>query len=220
MKKFITLLSTFVLALGIQAFDTQAADLKEGVHYEIIAQTTTATPEVKEFFSYYCPHCLSFEPLADKLKVSAKAQGITFKKSHVDFLRAAGPEIQEYLTRALVTSNKLNVPEVSTAIFNYIHKQRAVFTSVNDVKNIFLVHGVDAKTFDKAFNSFAVKAASKKMKKEQDELSRRRVLTSVPTFIVNGKYKILSNGFKASTYDDLFAQIEDAALQLAKQDKF
>ncbi|MBU2883402.1 thiol:disulfide interchange protein DsbA/DsbL [Psychrosphaera sp. B3R10] len=213
MKKIITLLATFVFAFSIQA-----VELKEGVHFEVIAKEKTETPEIKEFFSYYCPHCLSFEPLAAKLKKSSKAQGIEFKKSHVDFLRAAGPDIQELLTRALVASDKLNVPQVSTAIFNYIHKQRAVFTSEKDVKNLFLVHGVSAEQFDKAFNSFAVKAASKKMKKDQVELSQARVLTSVPTFIVNGKYKILSKGFKASTYDDLFSQLENAALELAKKD--
>lgn len=213
MKKIITLLTTLVFAMGLQA-----VELKEGVHYEVVSTTATSKPEIKEFFSYYCPHCLSFEPLADKLKVSAGKQGIEFKKSHVDFLRAAGPDIQALLTRALVASEKLNKPEVSKAIFNYIHKQRAVFTSEKDVKNLFIVHGVSAEEFDKAFNSFPVKAAAKKMKSEQDRLARTRVLSSVPTFIVNGKYKILSNGFKASSYDDLFSQIENAALELAKKD--
>jgi len=212
MKKLFGLMTALVLSMSLQA-----APLKEGVHYEVINQQATAKPEVKEFFSYYCPHCYSFEPLAERLKESSKKNGFEFKKNHVDFLRAAGPDIQFMLTKALVTAERLNKPNVSTAIFKYIHDQRAVFTKEKDIRNIFIINGVDGEKFDKAFNSFAVKAAAKKMKKEQDELSRRRVLTGVPTFIVNGKYKIINNSFKAKTYDELFSQIEDAALQLVKK---
>jgi len=194
-----------------------AVELKEGVHYEVISTTATATPEVKEFFSYYCPHCHNFEPLADNLKKAAETDNFKFVKSHVDFLRAAGPDIQLMLTKALVTSELLNVPQVSKAIFEYIHVQRGVFTKEKDIRNIFLIHNVDGEKFDKAFNSFAVKAAAGKMKKEQDSLSRRKVLTGVPTFIVNGKYKILNSGFKVKTYSELFAQLEDAAVQLTKK---
>jgi len=199
------------------SFSVQAVQLKEGVHYEVISDQATEKPEVKEFFSYYCPHCFSFEPLADRLKDSSKENGFEFKKSHVDFLRAAGPEIQEMLTRALVTADRLNAPQASTAIFKYIHRERAVFTKEKDIRNLFILNGVEGEKFDKAFNSFAVKAAARKMKKEQDELSRRRVLTSVPTFIVNGKYKIISTSFEAKTYDELFSKIEEAALQLVKK---
>ena len=212
MKKLFGFATAFLLS-----FTLQAVPLKEGVHYEVINEQATAKPEVKEFFSYYCPHCYSFEPLADKFKDSAKKNGFEFKKSHVDFLRAAGPEIQAMLTRALVAAERLDAPQASTAIFKYIHKQRAVFTKEKDIRNLFVLNGVDGDKFDKAFNSFAVKAAARKMKKEQDELSRRGVLRSVPTFIVNGKYKINSQAFKAKTYDELFSQIEAAALELVKK---
>ena len=38
--------------------------------------------------------------------------------------------------------------------------------------------------------SFSVNSQAKKMKKYQDELTKKRVLTSVPTVVVNGKYRI------------------------------
>jgi len=212
MKKLFGLMTALVMSLSLHA-----APLQEGVHYEVINQQATAKPEVKEFFSYYCPHCYSFEPLADRLKASSEKNGFTFKKNHVDFLRAAGPDIQFMLTKALVAAERLKAPKASTAIFKYIHDQRSVFTKEKDIRDLFIANGVTGEKFDKAFNSFAVKAAAQKMKKEQDELSRRRVLTSVPTFIVNGKYKIINQGFKARTYDELFSQIEEAAVQLVKK---
>ena len=213
MKKLLCLMSALFFS-----FNLFAVELKEGVHYEVISDSTpTAKPEIKEFFSYYCPHCFTFEPLADRLKAGEKKGKYKFVKSHVDFLRAAGPDIQFMLTKALVTAEKLNVPAASKAIFNYIHKQRAPFTKEKDIRNLFVLNGVDGAKFDKVFNSFAVTAAAKKMKKDQDTLNNKRVLTGVPTFIVNNKYKILNSGFNAKNYDELFGQLENAAIELSQK---
>ena len=212
MKKFLGFISLFFVTFGLHAID-----LKEGVHYEVISEEATAKPEVKEFFSYYCPHCYSFESLADRFVEKSKTEGFQFKKSHVDFLGAASPQIQQMLTRALIVADMLKAPEASKAIFKYIHEQRAVFTKEKDVRNLFVLHGVDGEKFDKAFNSFAVKAQAKRMKAEQDKWAQARVLRSVPTFIVNGKYLINSKKFEARTYGELFDQIEEAAIQLAKK---
>lgn len=214
MKKLFGLFAAILISAN-----AAAVQLKEGVHYEVINQQATAKPEIKEFFSFFCGHCNTFEPLAKKFKAGEAEHGYTFKKSHVDFVRAAGPDIQEMLTRALVTADKLKAPKAADAIFSYIHKQRAVFTKEKDIRNLFLLNGVKAEDFDKAFNSFTVKAAAKKMKKVQDDLVRRRVLDSVPTFIVNGKYKIISKGFHqgAKSYDDLFNRIQEAAIELSKK---
>lgn len=214
MKKLLGLFAALVFSAS-----TFAVELQENVHYQIIDKKSqgTAKPEIKEFFSYYCPHCKTFEPLAKKLKDRADAEGYKFVKSHVDFLRGASPEIQMMLTKALITSEKLNVPQVNDAIFNYIQTQRAAITGEKDIRNLFLINGVDGKKFDKVFNSFAVVAAAKKMKKEQDSLANKRILTGVPTFIVNGKYKLINNGFDAKSYGDLFTKLEEAAIELSKK---
>lgn len=214
MKKLLGLFAALVFSAS-----SFAIDLEEGVHYEVIDKKSagTAKPVIKEFFSYYCPHCLAFEPLAKNLKGKAEKEGFKFVKSHVDFLRAAGPEVQHMLTKALVASEKLKAPQVNDAIFNYIQNQRAVISNEKDIRNLFVINGVDGAAFDKVFNSFAVTAAAKKMKKEQDELSGKRVLTGVPTFIINDKYKILTSGFKAKSYGELFSQMEEAAIALSKK---
>lgn len=214
MKKLLGLFSALIFSASVFA-----VDLQEGVHYEVIDKKSSGTvkPEVKEFFSYYCPHCMTFEPLAKSLKEKSKKEGFKFVKSHVDFLRAAGPEIQFMLTKALVASERLKAPQVNDAIFNYIQKQRAAITSERDIRNIFVINGVDGEKFDKVFNSFAVTSAAKKMKKVQDEYSRKGILTGVPTFVVNGKYKIINNGFEAKSYGELFTKLEEAAVELAKK---
>ncbi|GAD00455.1 periplasmic thiol:disulfide interchange protein DsbA [Agarivorans albus MKT 106] len=61
-KLLIGLMAMLTLPMAI------AADFKEGTHYDVIKQTATAKPEVIEFFSYYCPHCFKFEPVAESIK--------------------------------------------------------------------------------------------------------------------------------------------------------
>ena len=220
MKYVATLFSLFfinlLLVAPLQAETT--FPIKEGVHYEVFSKTGTEQPEVLEFFSFYCPHCMMFEPLAEKLKISSQLNGYEFSKSHVDFLRGASVKVQSLLTQALITAEVLNKQELIMVIFNYIHQEKGVFNSEKDIKAIFLANNVTEAEFDKTFNSFSVKTAAAKMKKQQQEYNDKKVLKGVPTFIVNGQYRIITKGFKgAKTYDELFTQVESAILQLLKK---
>merc|ERR1712157_702392 len=54
-------LSLLILCLPFAAF---AADFEAGNQYEVLKVEKSATPQVTEFFSFYCPHCFQFEPVA------------------------------------------------------------------------------------------------------------------------------------------------------------
>ena len=171
-------------------FLANAANYQEGQHYTKVSETASKKPEVREYFSFYCPHCLRFEPFFAKVKKSLP-QGVKFERNHVDFLRASSPEIQFMLTKALVTAQQLKVEEkIVGAIFNYLQIQRAAVTSEKDIRNIFVINGVDGAAFDKTFKSFAVNSKAKLMKKNQNALASKRALTGVPAAFVNGKYRI------------------------------
>ena len=187
MKK---LLSVCVFALLLPLAASANSKFQQGKHYDVIAEQATAKAEVKEYFSFYCGGCNAFEPIAQSLarKLPADAE---FKKVHVDFIRAASPEIQNALARAyLVAKSQGKGDQVASAIFNQIHRNRAPFSNENDIRNLVLIHDIDAETYDKAMKSFSVRGAANQMKKEQDELSEKRILTGVPMLVVNGKYKI------------------------------
>ncbi|MBU1618475.1 MAG: thiol:disulfide interchange protein DsbA/DsbL [Gammaproteobacteria bacterium] len=203
MKK-LTALLVGALLLPVAVF---AAQFEEGKHYEVISEQATAKPEVKEYFSYYCPACFGFEPKVQALAKQLPA-GAELKKVHVDFLQQAKPEIQATLAKAyLVGKNLGKGDEISGAFFKHIHVDRKTFASDDDIKAVVVAKGVDAETYDKAIKSFTVAGAAKQMKKEQDTLSARRVLTSVPTFIVNGKYKVLTQGLSRENQDEEFKQL-------------
>ncbi len=205
MRKIVSLFFVFfMLPLAAQALPLK---YQEGVHYEVVADKATPKKEVREFFSFYCPHCYRFEPFMHELETSLP-KGTTFAKNHVDFLRGASPEIQQMLSRALVASEKMNVEEqVVNAIFKYIHEGRSNFGSESDLLNLVSSAGVDEAKFKKAMNSFSVKGEANKMKKRQTELTATRALTGVPTVIVNGKYKVLTQGLDRDNFYDSYKDV-------------
>jgi len=185
MKKAISLF--FVLLMPLFA---SAANYQEGKQYTTVNEGVTMVPEVREYFSFYCPHCFRFEPFLAQVKKDLP-QGTNFVKNHVDFLRTTTPAIQDMLSKALVVAEQMpQKDKLIAAIFNYIHVQRANFSSEKDVRNLFVLNGADGAKFDKLMKSFMVNAKAKKMKKNQDYLAQKGALTGVPTIIVNGKYKI------------------------------
>jgi thiol:disulfide interchange protein DsbA len=186
MKKIISLFLVILLT-PLAAF---AAQYQAGEHYTVVNENLSSKPEVREYFSYYCPHCMKFEPFMQDLK-KGLPEGVKFEKNHVDFLRAASPEVQFSLTKASVVADQLGQEyKLSGAIFNYIHKQRAAFTSEKDIRNVFVLNGVDGEKFDKLMKSFSINSKAKQMKKKQDYFSGKGVLTGVPTIIVNDKYRV------------------------------
>ncbi len=185
MKKFVGL---FIMML--MPFLASGTEYQEGKHYVKVHEIPVSSPEVREYFSFYCPHCFRFEPLVEEVKKQLPSNA-KFVKNHVDFLRNASPKMQQLLTKALIVADKMGIAEQQIkAIFNYIHVHRAVFTSVNDVRNVFVISGADGSQFDQLMASDEVNVAAKAMKDNQDTLSKSGDLNSVPTVIVNGKYRL------------------------------
>ena len=184
MKKLYTLIALLLL-IPIQACAVE--QWKEGEHYEVIADKATATPEVLEFFSFWCGHCYNFEPLVVKIKEKLP-KDVPLTKVHVNFMGSSTAKTQDEATRGLMIARALKreKPLVS-AIFKYIHKQRARITSIDDIKNIFAVNNVDKAEFDKLAKSFGVNSMVQKNNKIIQKY--RKNVSGVPTFIVNGKFK-------------------------------
>ena len=184
MKKIILALFIAVL-VPLQACAQE--QWKEGEHYTIINDTATDKPVINEFFSYWCPHCFQFEPIVKEIK-SKISDDVKFEKVHVNFMGFTSPEIQDDASRALMVARALKKEDaLSTAIFRYIHVQKSSVTNIKDLKNIFMVNGVDEADFDKLVGSFGVNSMLKKNNKMVEKY--RQHLRGVPNFIVNGKFQ-------------------------------
>jgi len=205
-----------VLLMPLLAFSISACAEKytEGKQYTKVSETASKKAEVREYFSFYCPHCLRFEPFMEDVKKNLP-ENVKFERNHVDFLRAASPEIQAMLSKAVVVAEQTGMDKkLIGAVFNYIQIQRAVITSEKDIRNIFVLNGADGAEFDKLMKSFNVNSRAKSMKKHQDTLSKSGALKSVPTIIVNGKYRINPKDLDKNNFEQDYKDLIEHLLTL------
>jgi len=189
--------------LLVTSFVANAVEFTKDDYYIEIKGQLSKKQEIVEYFSFFCPHCFKQEPLMKAL-VEKLPSDVAFKKNHVDGMPGQTVAIERALSKALITAEVLHVKDkMVAAIFKYIHINRAKFDSVKDIKNVFLINGVESKAFDKVFESFSINTRFNKMQKNTVEL-RKQGITTVPTLIINGKYKPVTDKIKSmDEYIDL-----------------
>ncbi|MCL1143679.1 thiol:disulfide interchange protein DsbA/DsbL [Shewanella gaetbuli] len=185
-----------------------AADYKEGVHYTVINDGPgTAKPEITEFFSFFCGHCYNFSKTVIPKIEQTIPEGVAFKQAHVEFI---GREMGVEMSRAFAIAHQLKVEDkIEPAIFSAIHDKKQSFTSLKDLRLLFIANGVEGKDFDAAANSFMVNAQMSKMKRDTTNAK----ISGVPSLVVNGKYRVETGAIKS--YDELL----DIAYYLAENKK-
>jgi thiol:disulfide interchange protein DsbA len=149
---------------------------------------------------YSCPHCFAFEP-----HLEAWAKG---KADYVELVRlpASWNKVAKLHTQAYYTAQVLGkLDEMNADFFNEFHVQHNFLESEDKLRELFGRHGVDAATFDKTFNSFAVHT---KMQRA-DDLVRRDQVSGTPSIVVNGKY--LVEGSMAGSYERWFEIVDELA---------
>lgn len=197
MKKFVLLVSFCLFS----CFDgtAQLVPWQEGTHYRVIADEASEKPVVKEFFSFWCPACFRFEPAVAEIK-KALPENTKFQKVHVDFMQFTSQENQQLVTKAMLLGKALKVEDkINSAIFDYIHIQRANIENEKDIRNIFVVNGISGEKFDKVFPSMGLNNLLTKNNKQVEEF--KPVVRGVPSFIINDKYQVLTGAANMSFND-------------------
>ena len=193
MKKLFALFSMLMLSLS-----AQAAQFNEGEHYKVLDLEASNKPVVTEFFSFYCPHCNSFEPIIQQLKKQLP-EGVKLQKNHVSFM---GGNMGPSMSKAFATMVALKIEDKMVPVmFNRIHNLRKAPRDDAELRQIFLDEGVDEKKFDSAFKGFAVDSMVRRMDKQFEDSG----LTGVPAVIVNNKYLVQAQSIK--TMDEYFALV-------------
>lgn len=201
MLRFVTaLLMSLGLATTVFAAEEHARFAVD-THYKILdVPGNVSDPskvEVREFFSYACPHCYSLEPAVDKW-LESKPEFIDYVRTPVLFLRNAEP-----LARAYYVEETLNlVDEIHAPLFDAIHKHREPLFNEPALANFFRKYGVEPDKFNRLYSSFGV---STKVR-QAEALTKEYKIPGVPNFVVNGKYLVLRENLK--TTDELFEVIE------------
>ncbi len=186
----------FVCMLAVMLpFGLQAAEFKEGVHYQRLpaAQPVQGEQvEVIEFFWYGCPHCADFEPYIQRWK-SRKPDNV--KLTLVPAVFRKGWVVH---AKAFYAAELLGVlDETHSAMFNAMHRQKKPVNTPEQIAEVFATKGVEKQKFLDAMNSFAVDAKVK----QAIQLIRDYRIQGVPAIAVNGKY--LTGGSLVGSYDNL-----------------
>jgi len=162
---------------------------ESGVHYEeLLVPVPNSDPnkiEVVEMFSYLCIHCFNFDAAVHEW---AKRQddGVVFTRVPAIFSKPWQLYAQAFYTaEALGVSDKTH-----DAIFESVHTFKQNLQTPEALAGLFKkAAGVEEEAFMKAFNSFSVRSKVQ----QADSRGRQVRLSSVPTLIVNGKYKTNSS---------------------------
>jgi protein dithiol oxidoreductase (disulfide-forming) len=216
-------LTVLLLSAASLAFP-RAEAWTEGQHYFRIEPAQPYAPaegkvEVTEVFSYACPACNRFYPIADKIKASLPANAV------MDFLPAAFRPDEDWpmFQRAYYAAQALGVAEQThDQVFDAVwqtrelgiedprtHRMKSPAPSIEDAAAFYArTAGVDPGNFVSTAKSFAVDV---KMRRA-DELVRDWKIDGTPSVVVNGKYRITVAS--AGGYD----QVVDVVSWLVEQE--
>lgn len=175
-----TALTLTVAAAGAQEF-------RAGEHYRVLDEPVATADgegvEVREFFSYGCPHCHDFEP---RIAAWAEEMGDDINLVHtpVSFNR----EAWSLLARAYHAAEVLEVTDQThQALFEAIHVDGRRLGSEADIAEVFAeAADVDADEVEDTLNSFAVDSRLRRSERLGEDYGIR----STPTVTVAGRYVV------------------------------
>jgi thiol:disulfide interchange protein DsbA len=211
-RPVVALAMTLVLALLGAAPAAQSAERwVAGVNYFLITPVQpTGLPagkiEVTEVFSYACPGCNRFYPIADRLQASLPTNAV------MDYLPAAFRPDEDWpvFQRAYLAARELGIDKrTHDALFDAIWKtgELAVFDpatqrakrpapTLGDIAQFYAkAAGIKAEAFLATATSFAVDVKVR----QADELIRDYGISETPSIVVNGKYRL--NPVSAGGYE-------------------
>lgn len=218
MRTLIAVAGVLLSSLVPTVSSAQQQQWVEGKHYfPIRPAAPTNVPagkiEVAEAFSYGCPACYSFHPLAKQIQATLPANA-QFIYQHASFNSA---ESWPLFQRAFLTAEALGIREKThDAMLRAIWETgelAVVDRKTNRLKNpqptmeqvakfYERTAGVKAADFINASKSFGVQAAINRT----EAWLRAARIDSTPTIVVNGKYRLSPRS--AGGVNEMFALID------------
>lgn len=190
MKKYIKHILGVMAAVLVFTGCSDASAPKEGTHYQSLPVNlaTYRLDPVTEVFALTCGHCRSMEKIVPELE---KLTGQEFGRVHVTFNQSAQIGAMIYYSAVMQLGHNPDhrmMDELFAAI------QMAEGNTQADQKN-----AIDKIFHDRNLNSpYELTEAQEKqlfdLVKTADEISRKGQMNAVPTFVVNGKYRVLTSG--------------------------
>ena len=180
-----------LLARADDAAESQAWQFEEGTQFQrlVPSQPTVGGAdkiEVAEFFWYGCPHCYDFEPALSRWNAS-KPANVRFVRVPVTWNQTVELHARLFYTEEVLGRNGVikNPDAFREAVFREYHRRGNRLLSEDSIRRLFERFSVSPDDFDRTWRSFEV---DQKLRIARD-LARRYSIASVPTMVVNGKYR-------------------------------
>ena len=159
----------------------------EGKHFvkvipEIQTDVAEGKVEVAELFWLGCPHCYSLEPEVKKYKES-QPDYVEFKQIPAMLNPSWASDANMFFISEILDPK--GSKDLTTKLFDAIHKEKRQLRNPKAVIRFFEEQGYSKEQVDSARNSIAFTAKSVRAQ----DFGAKSQATSVPTLIVNGKYR-------------------------------
>ncbi|MGF1687461.1 thiol:disulfide interchange protein DsbA/DsbL [Photobacterium japonica] len=201
MNKRIKFLAPAAFLLAILAGCSDNNVPKEGTQYTVVPTPTENVDSVVEVFSLGCGHCRNMETMLPEIK---KMADVDVQQMHVTFNKSAELAAYIYYTAAIQTNGKPS-PELKEALFGFVQDKKADATEEENqaaLNAIFAKYGL--------VSPYALDDAQRekvfKMLTDSRLLETNAQITSVPSFLVQGKY--LVNNAEHESLEDLANTIQ------------
>jgi thiol:disulfide interchange protein DsbA len=196
-----TFMALVALCAGLTTTLLSAETFREGVDYELLQQPgkveVPGKIEVREFFSFSCPHCFRLESATSVWKPSLK-DDVNFVMTPAAMRKDWEPLAHAYYVADAL--GKLN--EIKPALFEAIHVKNQRLYSQADLAGFFARYGVSEDDFNKLYNSFSVRVKVR----QATALAKTYRLRGVPAIVVNAKYLVKTQSGK--TFADLLDVVD------------
>lgn len=182
---FVGVLVIGILGYGLLYSNQMPQAWTEGEHYTVLENAPPlragAPIIVAEYFSYACIHCRNLDPLIDEWRTTIP-DDVRFRRLPVSF--GGAWDVLAGGFYALEAKGALE--QNHNRLFRAIHDQGRSFISAEMLADFVDGNGVNREDFLQAFASAPVRREVTRAKR----LTRELGVTSVPTFIVGGRYRV------------------------------
>ena len=189
-----------ILFVSLMSFSTASYASDSSQKYIQISnqkQTESDKIIIYEFFWYGCPHCYNIEPTIDKIEANLKKDTILIK------VPVALRDTWEIHAKAYYALQQMNLDDnLHEKIFTEIHINSNRLDTKEKLEQFIRDNGYNSKRFVEIFDSFGTDLRVKKGMR----LANQYQITSVPTLIINGKYK--TSGSLVSSYEELYDVVQ------------
>ena len=186
-----------VATLVFSGFTMAADSSQKYIQISNQKQTESDKVVIYEFFWYGCPHCYSLEPTINNIEANLDKDTILIK------VPVALRDSWELHAKAYYALQQMKLDDnLHEKVFAEIHVNSNRLDTKEKLANFIREEGYDADKFLKILDSFGTEIRIKKASR----LANQYQIKSVPTLVINGKYK--TSGSHVSSYQELYDVVQ------------